>query len=276
MHRKIHPHRAASCSVSARIAQRRVELAAARLLPSSESPTLPEDRIRTAGAARTVTLDWDLPRAPAHAGNPRTPAAQTSQGPGTPWRPTCGSGQSPDAARAPSRHFTQEKREARSCNSKSGRPVAAAVTHEPGELVSQKNVFHPPTPPPSTPPYVWRISHAKWNLLRKIEHGNTTTTPKVAADLRLGHKIAVWWQGPGPANSRWYTARVLTAEVKNGVLTHTVLYDSDKSRRWTHALMPQSRQPATGDFSRWIPAPPTSPLPAPDVAAPREAARAPR
>ena len=130
--------------------------------------------------------------------------------------------------------------------------------------------------PPQKTPYTWRISHAKWNLLRKIEHGNTTTTPKVAADLRLGHKIAVWWQGPGPANSRWYTARVLTAEVKNGVLTHTVLYDSDKSRRWTHALMPQSRQPATGDFSRWIPAPPTSPLPAPDVAAPREAARAPR
>ena len=257
-----HTGQAASCSVSARIAQRRVELAAARLLPSSESPTLPEDRIRTAGAARTLWTGTS-PMRP-HTPETRAPAAQTSQGPDTPWRQTCGSGQSPDAAGAPSRHFiTQEKREARSCNSKSERPVAATDTHESGELVSQKIVFHPPTPPPSTPPYVWRISHAKWNLLRKIEHGNTTTTPKVAADLRLGHRIAVWWQGPGPANSRWYTARVLTAEVKRGVLQHTMLYDSDKSRRWTHNLMPQSRQPATGDFSRWAPAPPTFTPPCP-------------
>ena len=40
----------------------------------------------------------------------------------------------------------------------------AAVAHESGEKVSEKIVFHPPTPPSSTPPYVWRISHAKWNL----------------------------------------------------------------------------------------------------------------
>ena len=119
------------------------------------------------------------------------------------------------------------------------------------------------TPPPSRTSYVWGNSHAKWNLLRKIEHGNTTTTPKVAADLRPEHKIAIWWQGPGPANSRWYTSRVLTAEVKGGVLQHTMLYDSDKSRRWTHILMPQSRQPATGDFSRWVPAPPTFTPPCP-------------
>ena len=162
-----HTGRAASCSVSARIAQRRVELAAARLLPSSESPTLPEDSLRTAGAARTL---W-TGTSPMHPHKPETraPAAQPRQGPDTPWRPTCGSGQSPDAARAPSRHFTQEKREARSCNSKPRGPVAAAVAHESGEEVSKKIVFHPPTPPSSTPPYVWRISHATWNLLRKMD-----------------------------------------------------------------------------------------------------------
>ena len=43
-----HTRQTTACSVSARIAQRRVELAAARLLPSSESPTLPEDSLRTA------------------------------------------------------------------------------------------------------------------------------------------------------------------------------------------------------------------------------------
>ena len=121
------------------------------------------------------------------------------------------------------------------------------------------------TPPPSRTSYVWGISHAKWNLLRKIEHGNTTTGLPLRSPLTLrpGHKIAIWWQGPGPANSRWYTSRVLTAEVKGGVLQHTMLYDSDKSRRWTHILMPQSRQPATGDFSRWVPAPPTFTPPCP-------------
>ena len=169
-----HTGRAASCSVSARIAQRRVELAAARLLPSSESPTLPEDSLRTAGAARTLWTGTS-PMRP-HTPGTRAPAPQTSQGPDTPWRPTCGSGQSPDAARAPSRHFTQEKREARSCNSKSGRPVAATVTHEAGEKVSQKIVLHPPAPPSSTPPYVWRISHAKWNLLRKIDSSGEGTS----------------------------------------------------------------------------------------------------
>ena len=120
-----HTGRAASCSVSARIAQRRVELAAARLLPSSESPTLPEDSLRTAGATRTLWTGTS-PMRP-HTPGTRAPAPQTSQGPDTPWRPTCGSGQSPDAARAPSRHFTQEKREARSCNSKSGRREALTI-----------------------------------------------------------------------------------------------------------------------------------------------------
>ena len=168
----VHQHhgstrRATSSTPGACAAQRRADPTATRPLPCSGSPTLSEDSLRTAGAAHTL---W-TGTSPMHPHKPgtRAPAAQPRQGPDTPWRPTCGSGQSPDAARALSRHFTQEKREARSCNSKSGRPVAATFAHGSGEKVSKKIVFHPPMPPSSTPPYGWRISHAKWNLLRKMD-----------------------------------------------------------------------------------------------------------
>ena len=151
----VHQHhgstrRATSSTPGACATQRRADPTATRPLPCSGSPTLSEDSLRTAGAAHTL---W-TGTSPMHPHKPETraPAAQPRQGPGTPWRPTCGSGQSPDAARALSRHFTQEKREARSCNSESGRPVAAAFAHGSGEKVSKNIVFHPPTPPPSTPP----------------------------------------------------------------------------------------------------------------------------
>ena len=115
------------------------------------------------------------------------------------------------------------------------------------------------------PAYAWSIGHKKWNLLRKIEHGNTSSAPiKVASALRAGHKIAVWWQEPDPANSRWYTARILKSIVEKGVLEHEVLYNSDKSRTWKHCLMPRSHQIATGNFSRWVPAPPTFTPPCPE------------
>ena len=114
------------------------------------------------------------------------------------------------------------------------------------------------------PAYAWSIGHKKWNLLRKIEHGNTSSAPiKVASALRAGHKIAVWWQEPDPANSRWYTARILKSIVEKGVLEHEVLYNSDKSRTWKHCLMPRSHQIATGNSSRWVPAPPTFTPPCP-------------
>ena len=83
------------------------------------------------------------------------------------------------------------------------------------------------------PAYALSIGHKKWNLLRKIEHGNTSSAPiKVASALRAGHEIAVWWQEPDPANSRWYTAKILKSIVEKGVLEHEVLYNSDKSRTW--------------------------------------------
>ena len=129
---------------------------------------------------------------------------------------------------------------------------------------SQTRVVHPLTRPPQYTPYLWGISHAKWNLLRKIEHGNTSSAPiKVASALKPGHRIAVWWQEPDPANSRWYTARILKSIVEEGILEHEVLYDSDKSRTWKHRLMPRSHQIATGDSSRWVPAPPTFTPPCP-------------
>ena len=129
---------------------------------------------------------------------------------------------------------------------------------------SQTKVFHPQTRPPQHTPYFWGISHAKWNLLRRIEHGNTSSAPiRVASALRTGHKIAVWWQEPDPANSRWFIAKILESKVEKGVLEHKVLYNSDKSRTWTHRLMPRSHQIATGNSSRWAPAPPTFTPPCP-------------
>ena len=67
----------------------------------------------------------------------------------------------------------------------------------------------------------------KWNLLRRIEHGNTAATPTVASALRPGHRIAVWWEDPDPTKASWYTAKVLESKVEQGQLFHSVRYDSD-------------------------------------------------
>ena len=101
---------------------------------------------------------------------------------------------------------------------------------------------------------MWGISHAKWNLLRKIEHGNTTNgaTPKVARSLRSGHKIAIWCAD----TARWYTAKVVDSAPQRGT-QHTVKYNSDKSNHHTHELMPIVYQKAAGASRRWAPAPPT-------------------
>ena len=85
----------------------------------------------------------------------------------------------------------------------------------------------------------------------------------MASALTRGHKIAVWWEQADPSQSRWYTAKILKASVERGVLQHTVLYDSDKSRQWTHVFMKKCYQTAHGDFSRWAPAPPNNTPPCP-------------
>ena len=156
----------------------------------------------------------------------------------------------------------------------------AAVAHESGEKVSEKSYHthrgtesgHEAVPeehsspiqrrtlPPHTfpPAYAWSIGHKKWNLLRRIEHGNTTTTPAVAHALRNGHKIAVWWAD----KSRWYTAKVIDTTVQRDT-QHTLRYDSDKSKHYTHSLMRLPYQKAGGAYMRWAPAPPTYTPPCP-------------
>ena len=98
-------------------------------------------------------------------------------------------------------------------------------------------------------PYSWRLTHTQWNLLRRIEHGNTSATPKNANALLNGHKIAVWWEEPDPTvPSCWYTAKVIDpTDEKN--TQHKVRYTRDNSVH-THDFMPRSLQNGVGSRAR--------------------------
>ena len=86
---------ATSCSVNARVTQRRVELAATRLLPSSGSPTLHRVSLCAAGAAHACRSQTFPMRSRPPVAQP--PAAQARPSPHAPRRSVYGSGQSPDA-----------------------------------------------------------------------------------------------------------------------------------------------------------------------------------
>ena len=112
-----------------------------------------------------------------------------------------------------------------------------AYTHPGGGNLPKENFLPAGTPGLNTSLHMADYTHAKWNLLRRIEHGNTTTgaVPKVAHALRSGHKIAIWCAD----TARWYTAKVVDSAPQRGT-QHTVKYDSDKSNHHTHDLMPIS------------------------------------
>jgi hypothetical protein len=61
---------------------------------------------------------------------------------------------------------------------------------------------NPPDDPKAKPPaYTWGVTHSKWNLLRRIEHGNTVT----AADRAVcphGHRSAAQGGGQGAGPTR--------------------------------------------------------------------------
>ena len=120
------------------------------------------------------------------------------------------------------------------------------------------------TPPPD---YTWLPTHAAWNLLRRIEQGNTTTAPQDAHALRSGDKIAVWWEEPDPATPAcWYTAKVVDTTIERSA-QHTVKYDQDNTIH-THVFMPRFLQNAVDSRARWTPAPPTYTPPCPRRHAP--------
>eukprot|EP00964_Phaeocystis_antarctica_P011563 scaffold6396_cov72-Phaeocystis_antarctica.AAC.3 len=122
-------------------------------------------------------------------------------------------------------------------------------------------------PRSQAPAYTWLPTHAAWNLLRRIEQGNTTTAPQNAHALRRGDKIAVWWTEPDPAtHDCWYTAKVVdtTTERSN---QHTVQYDRDNTIH-THVFMPRFLQNAVDSRARWTPAPPTYTPPCPACGGP--------
>ena len=123
-----------------------------------------------------------------------------------------------------------------------------------------KRPFEACRPPP--PDHTWHLTHAAWNLLRRIEHGNTSATPRDAHALRKGHKIAVWWEEPDPTvPSCWYTAKVIDPAPERHT-QHTVKYDRDNTV-YTHDFMPRHLQHAVGPRTRWAPALPTYTPPCP-------------
>ena len=114
--------------------------------------------------------------------------------------------------------------------------------------------------PPRThsPPYTWALSHAAWNLLRRIERGNTsaTATPTLARALRHKHRVAIWCS-PEPGEDfplGWYTAKIIDPQTENHN-QHLVQYDADSSTR-VHRFMPVAGHTASNGRDRWLPAPP--------------------
>ena len=106
-----------------------------------------------------------------------------------------------------------------------------------------------------TPPYGWHLTHAAWNLQRRIEHGNTAT-PTLARALRNKHRVAIWCQ-PEPDEdfpTGWYTAKIIDPQTQNHD-QHLVQYDADNSTR-EHLFMPVAGRTASGGRDRWVPAPP--------------------
>ena len=110
------------------------------------------------------------------------------------------------------------------------------------------------------------MSHAAWNLLRRIEKGNTsaTATPNLARALRRKHRVAVWCT-PMPDEDfppGWYTAKIIDPQTQNHD-QHLVQYDADNST-CEHLLTPVAGRAASAGRDRWLPAPPpeTPPCPA--------------
>ena len=97
--------------------------------------------------------------------------------------------------------------------------------------------------------YTWGLTHAAWNLLRRIEKGNTSSKP-LARHVSLGYKIAIWWDGDTSGDKRWYTGKVVG--LGDSQTEKQIKYDSDGSL-CTHDL-------AT---TRWAPALPTPELKCP-------------
>ena len=150
------------------------------------------------------------PRAPST--RPLAPASQgrTNQVTPRPRAPKCGRCR-PRLYQSPtepaSRHFAN--RETKHPATPATQVTTPLTT---GGIINSKHaaktnikLFDTNTPPAFTPPYQWGISHKNWNLLRRIEHGNTTAgggPPRsTAADQAVcpnGHANAHGGTGAGP------------------------------------------------------------------------------
>ena len=159
---------------------------------------------------------------------------------------------------SPSRQFMPRKRQTVTVTVfRSNRPAT-----RPEGVNSPTKRFFLHTPPVLAPPYDWHLTHAAWNLQRRIEHGNTAT-PTLARALRNKHRVAIWCS-PEPDEDfpqGWYTAKIIDPQTENHN-QHLVQYDADGSTR-LHTFMPVAGHTASGGRDRWTPAPPPEAPPCP-------------
>jgi len=106
----------------------------------------------------------------------------------------------------------------KSCN-----PVVAIVPRRNTQRGGTQGDRRTPTlAPRATPPaYAWGVTHSKWNLLRRIEHGNTVT----AADRAVcpqGHRSAA--QGGGQCAQIFFNS----SKYHMPVLSETFLFINKK------------------------------------------------
>ena len=139
-----------------------------------------------------------------------------------------GAWQSHAPEHSPSRQFVPRKRQTVTVTVFRGDKPATRSER----VNSPTTLFFLHTPPVLAPPYDWHLTHAAWNLQRRIEHGNTTAaaTPTIANQLRNKHRVAIWCQ-PEPNETfprGWYTAKIIDPAPERHN-QHTVQFDADAS-----------------------------------------------
>ena len=225
-----------------------------RPAPNSALPPPPPRAQRTYSLSCSKTAHTSRPRAAPGRTHMRQDPARTAQAPTHPLlhqRTWFGTWQSHVPEDSPSCLFALRKcvTVTVSCSN----PVT-----RPGGGTSPTKLGYVDTPPVMTPPYVWHLTHAAWNLLRRIEKGNTSpaAAPTLARALRRKHRVAIWCS-PMPDEDfppGWYTAKIIDPHPQNHD-QHTVQYDADNST-CEHLLTPVAGHSASAGRDRWVPAPP--------------------
>ena len=118
---------------------------------------------------------------------------------------------------------------------------------------------NPPHDPKAKPPaYTWGVTHSKWNLLRRIEHGNTVT----AADRAVcphGHRSAAQGGGQGAGPTRRGFDCLVCGRRFSQIAPNQLAPGQDPESAWVRVspeqqqqLQQQQQQPNTGGDYAWL------------------------